>query len=354
MVIIMFIFHTLTHQLNRLYHNLLNIKISKFVIDKISKKFKLLLIKYAINFYYYFYKNIYYEIDYGTFIHLKNISDYIRNKNINIRTFSNGFDIESKRIIEDFVKKACYISNHRILQKKMVFSLESVKKRIKVYNEIKLMKKKLKLPIDKFYPSVFYNLCGLYSLPKDILLYLNGRDFIDGGAYVGDSSLVFEKFFSPRRVYAFEPDIANYRLMLRTIKYNNLEKIIPINKALDKKCTVLKMQFSGSTSHVSKEGPKDILTESVDDLVLKESLNVGLIKLDVEGHAKKVIEGSRKTIKSQKPILIIDIYHNGEEFFEIVDYLKNLSSNYEYIIRRFDPLDPLHEITLIAIPSLKN
>lgn len=45
------------------------------------------------------------------------------------------------------------------------------------------------------------------------------------------------------------------------------------------------------------------------------------------------------------------VYHNGEEFFEIVDFLKNLSLRYEYIIRRIDPLDPQHEIMLIAFPK---
>ncbi len=52
------------------------------------------------------------------------------------------------------------------------------------------------------------------------------------------------------------------------------------------------------------------------------------------------------------PIIIdLCVYHNGEELFEIVDFLKNLSLRYEYIIRRIDPLDPQHEIMLIAFPK---
>ena len=207
------------------------------------------------------------------------------------------------------------------------------------------------MPIDKFNPSVFYNLYGWYNLPKNILSKLNNKDFIDGGAYIGDSAIVFEIFFSPRHIYAFEPDPNNYRLMLRTIKNNNLKKSIPINKVLDGKRSFLKMRFSGESSHISEEGSNQVLTESIDNFVFEKKLKVGLIKLDVEGHAKKVLESSREIIKSQQPVLTIGVYHNGEEFFEIVDFLKNLSLRYEYIIRRIDPLDPLREIMLIAFPK---
>jgi CO dehydrogenase/acetyl-CoA synthase gamma subunit (corrinoid Fe-S protein) len=76
---------------------------------------------------------------------------------------------------------------------------------------------------------------------------------------------------------------------------------------------------------------------SIDDFVRKKSLNVGLIKLDVEGVESDVIEGAVETIKAQKPLLIISIYHNPKDFFEIKPKIEALNLGYHFLIRHLTP-----------------
>lgn len=69
--------------------------------------------------------------------------------------------------------------------------------------------------------------------------YADGKDIIDAGAYIGDSALVFGRFFSKcRRIYAFEPDPDSYALMEKTIAMNRLANVIPVGVALgDANCS---------------------------------------------------------------------------------------------------------------------
>ncbi|MHA1791166.1 MAG: FkbM family methyltransferase [Promethearchaeota archaeon] len=82
------------------------------------------------------------------------------------------------------------------------------------------------------------------------------------------------------------------------------------------------------------DGDYSVSIVSIDDFVKSKNLDVGLIELDVEGEALSVIKGSKETIVKFKPILLIAVYHSGEEFFEIKDFVKNLVEGYKFTIRK--------------------
>ena len=87
---------------------------------------------------------------------------------------------------------------------------------------------------------------------------------------------------------------------------------------------------------------------SIDDFVSERKLSVGLIKIDVEGTELDVLKGAKKTIKEFKPILLIGIYHNPEEFFGAKRYIENLISGYKFKIKHLFDFLPLFETHLIA------
>lgn len=66
------------------------------------------------------------------------------------------------------------------------------------------------------------------------------KSIIDAGAYIGDSAVILSSIFAGR-IYAFEPEQANYEDLKRVIDWNHLSNVIPIQKVLsdvEKKVTL--------------------------------------------------------------------------------------------------------------------
>ena len=56
---------------------------------------------------------------------------------------------------------------------------------------------------------------------------------------------------------------------------------------------------------------------------------MGFITADVEGSEINLLEGAINTIKTQKPILCISIYHKVSDYFDIIPWIANLNLGYE-------------------------
>ena len=76
---------------------------------------------------------------------------------------------------------------------------------------------------------------------------------------------------------------------------------------------------------------------TLDKFVEDNNLNVGLITIDVEGAEMDLLNGALNTIKNQKPILHISIYHKASDFFEIIPWIANLELDYEFKIVKEQP-----------------
>ena len=59
---------------------------------------------------------------------------------------------------------------------------------------------------------------------------------------------------------------------------------------------------------------------------IKFENKIGFIKIDVEGHELEVIEGALKTIKENKPVLLIEIEekHSKRMVIDSIKYIKNI------------------------------
>ena len=87
---------------------------------------------------------------------------------------------------------------------------------------------------------------------------------------------------------------------------------------------------------------------TIDEVVAEHQLEVGLIKLDVEGVEPDIIQGALTTIKEQKPLLVIAFYHQPEEFYELKPFLESLNLGYKFRVRRSCISSPLGEFVLFA------
>ena len=73
-----------------------------------------------------------------------------------------------------------------------------------------------------------------------------------------------------------------------------------------------------------------------------------MIKVDVEGAEQDFLRGAINTIKTQKPALLIAIYHSGIDFFTIKTKIENLKLGYKFKIRKATKNRVLEDTVLIA------
>lgn len=199
-----------------------------------------------------------------------------------------------------------------------------------------------------FEPGIFYYDC--YTKYLNNKEYFYHKDIIDAGAYVGDSSLVLSKLTN-KKVYAFEPVKATFESMKKVLELNKTNNIIPVNLGLGSSITQLPLtsEKSMGASFLQKTN-NDTLTEitTLDNFVEQNDINVGLIKVDIEGFEQQLLKGAYKTICKYKPTLLISIYHNHNDFFEIKPLIESWNLGYKFKIRKAVDNDIVRDTMLIC------
>lgn len=274
------------------------------------------------------------------------------------------FNDNDKKEIMKFVKNKIYCALLSAVDIELLFDdkdlvlwreYRALRDRIKRkgnYYVLESHSREYRLPINHFEMPVFYHKYGVPELPREVIKKLEGRDFIDGGAFIGDSALVLSEF-KPRKIYAFEPLSENYLLLLRTIQLNNLSStVVPVKKALGASRGIQQVIQHGSASFISEifnlDKGEEIEVITLDEFVVENNLEVGFIKLDVEGYELEVLTGAKETIKRFKPVMSISIYHRGQDFFEIPRLVKNIVPEYRLRFLNLNAENPVFERILLT------
>ncbi len=222
------------------------------------------------------------------------------------------------------------------------------------HNESKLGEKKCKYGL---HPFLYANKYGLIDLPNEHLQKIYGKDIIDGGAFDGNTAMLFSEMFQGSTIYGIEALRPIYDKFKNNISKYQIKNIKAINVGLGSKPDELMLHYSddfdcGATFNnlesVNKEFGELVQVTTIDILAKEYFLDIGLIKLDIEGFEKKALEGAMLTIMQKKPIIIAAIYHNPVDFFEIKNFLKEINPSYKFMIRRSEMIIPLADIILIA------
>ncbi|MCZ9888089.1 FkbM family methyltransferase [Brachyspira hyodysenteriae] len=212
------------------------------------------------------------------------------------------------------------------------------------------------LPINHFEICVFYDKHGIETIKN--INNVKEKNIIDAGAFIGDSAIVLSEYTN-KNVYSFEPIKINYELMLKTIKLNNKKNIIPVNLALGENNDKIEISHIETvTTGISLNNTKEVqgynkVDEtiniiSLDSYVEENNLEIGLIKTDLEGFEQPFLKGAINTIKKQKPVLLISIYHNYSDFFDIKPMIDNLNLGYKFKIVKPNEQTAIVETMLIA------
>lgn len=294
----------------------------------------------------------------GTFAEIYNLDNYAHYES----NLYKNLDIKSKWLISLILKriKKYLNSNKKIFLKTPT---EIIKLKIASNKKNKLVKKEINgfsygkylLSRNHFNNGIFYDKYFIDEIKNKSLL--RNKNIIDVGGFIGDSAVIFQDY-TDKKIHVFEPVEKNYIDLLKTIKINKTNKIIPHKIGLGaetKECiiNVCGTTAVGSTIRTDININKNVLFEKISILTLDKfieetNLEVGLIKVDIEGLEQDFLNGAINTIKKQKPALIIAIYHLGMDFFTIKTQIENLNLGYRFKIRKATKNKILDDTVLIA------
>lgn len=196
----------------------------------------------------------------------------------------------------------------------------------------------------------------------------DGMVVVDIGANIGYYSLIAAKLVgNSGKVYAFEPEPDNYRLLVQNIKVNNYGNIVAVQKAVSdssgKRMLFLSKMahdhsFTKESAMDTKDGPRriEIETTSLDEFFKQEIRQVvDLVKIDTEGAEWFILKGMSEIIKANNNLKILmefwpyGIKSLGLNPLELINFMRNNGFIFKLIDpdkQRIDVINPEHIIKI--------
>ena len=167
---------------------------------------------------------------------------------------------------------------------------------------------------------------------------------VDLGGNIGTFSIPFAKSFKQSKIFTFEPDADNYKILLQNIKLNSASQVHPINLAISdyKGEGYLKKENLGTDAY--QLDPKSKITNCLVTtlplaMLSKKIKKIDLLKIDIEGAEYNILlhKQSFDYIKKNAHYIFME-YHN-------IDSHHNYSLIKNLIEKNFKILDQ-HGVTL--------
>jgi FkbM family methyltransferase len=173
-----------------------------------------------------------------------------------------------------------------------------------------------------------------------------GDIFIDIGSNIGMFSLTASDLVGSKgKILAFEPTPSTYERLLENIRINGYTNINAFNLGLSNKNGILDFNISNNgydawNSMVQQEHLENgiqiqVEVKALDSLIEENSLStINLIKIDVEGWEKFVLEGSINLLnRSDSPVILVEFtettaFNAGYYLGELFDFMKTFGYNW--------------------------
>jgi FkbM family methyltransferase len=148
-----------------------------------------------------------------------------------------------------------------------------------------------------------------YNFPIDF----EPKLIIDGGAYVGYSSVFFANRFPKTKIFSIEPEESNFKLLKENIR--NYENIELINAGIWNKPTYLRIKdiglghFGFIVEEVQESEEFSFKAITIDEILRRSGYKeIDILKLDIEGSEKEVFSENYKKWLEKVKILIIELH----------------------------------------------
>ncbi len=169
------------------------------------------------------------------------------------------------------------------------------------------------------------------------------KTFIDIGAYVGEYVDYAYRLYPKANIYAFEPLLDSYNLLVK--KKNYIKNLYTYNIALGNKkykSTFYRSSYAPSSSilqmgishkknfpHTANLKKEYVKVDTLDNVFRKEELKTKIfVKIDTQGYEDRVIKGGEKTLKRtaiiQTEVSFVLLYKGQKLFGDIYNLLANL------------------------------
>ena len=272
--------------------------------------------------------------------------------NMRIQKLKHGLDMESCSIIDEVLEKLiCLIprsTQKALFDKNTLFSQRD----LALQKEILDNKMWSEYPLsDYFMSEVYYYHNGIKLLPTHyIASRIHNKTIIDVGAANGDSAFCFAKY-NPYRIVSFEMEALCFNELNENIKKYNINAFA-FNLAVSNCNTEQSVRLDSMLNANNGGGGGNIPKITTESSLHNSHLEIGLIKMDIEGAEIKALLGAKETIYLHRPILIIAIYHNAEQFFDTKELIDSWDLGYSFFIAKLSVFHPTDEVMLFCLPKI--
>lgn len=156
---------------------------------------------------------------------------------------------------------------------------------------------------------------------------------VNCGSAGGDTILKFlTTNYKFEKIYAFEGEEKVYQKLVEVLlelPHSYREKIDSINEyiGLDTSSENFDKRFNGK--------------------------KVTFINMDIEGAELGVLNGAKKIVASQRPVISVCAYHNASDLIDIPDFIDSTAPNYHIYLRKYKSYEPnaLNEYLYYLVPK---
>lgn len=169
---------------------------------------------------------------------------------------------------------------------------------------------------------------------------LDDREIIDGGAFDGDTvdALIQNTNWKNCKIHCYEVDEKNCKRIenkIRRRKRGEYTVILHKSALWSESGKILHLTGTELSSKVNEKNDIDVsmvLSESIDDY---KYVNVGFMKIDIEGAEREALKGARETIKRYHPVLAICAYHLQDDLLVLPEIIHSIDCNYQLYLRQY-------------------
>ncbi len=176
------------------------------------------------------------------------------------------------------------------------------------------------------------------------ILRLRDERYLDLGAYRGDTVDEFLHYTDGyRSITAVEPNPKNYQKLCEHIA--DIENTTAINAGIaDRVGTMTISKKAGRMPVLGSANGVEIPVTTVDMIDCSPTY----IKIDIEGMEQQMLSGAEHTLRTMKPKLDLAAYHRTEDFFSLINRLREITPDYCIYLRKH-PYIPCWDLNIYAV-----